>query len=80
MVRDPLLRTQVGKKTCSTWKAPDGTKLKLCVEGLKFGFSANLMSKSGKKVLPVPTGDARTMSEAIQNAKRFLDGVATKRN
>lgn len=72
--REPLLRSHIGKETCSTWR-----DRKLCVRGGKYGFIAELIGTSGGK-LPVPTGDARTSREAITNAKAFLDRVATKRN
>jgi len=78
--RAPLLKTHVGKQACDTWTGPDGTKLKLCVKSGKYGFSGSLVSKSGKDVLPVPTGEARTAREALKNAKQFLDKIATKRN
>jgi hypothetical protein len=71
---EPLLRRHVGVERCSTWK-----KLKLCVKGRKYGFSAELVGKSGS-TLPVPTGDARSPEQAMRNAKKFLDGVVSKNN
>lgn len=73
--REPLLRSQVGKKVCR----PQGP-LKLCIEGHKYGFSAWLYSKDGKHKLPVSTGDARTMSEAVKQAERFLAKVYGRNN
>lgn len=80
---EPLLRSQLGKKQCI--KQPGGTKL--CVEGKKYGFSAELIGVSGKRPgLPVPTSNpsngepARTMTQAIDYATRFLKRVHGRNN
>lgn len=77
--RVPLSKAHVGKQQCSTWQSPDGTALKLCVKGGRYGFSAELIGKGGSR-LPVSTGNATTAADAMRNAKAFLDKVATKRN
>ena len=80
---EPLLRSQVGQKRCL--KQPSGTTL--CVEGKKFGFTGELIGISGKKPgLPVSTHDhktgepARTITQAVENAKKFLVRLHGKNN
>lgn len=77
----PLPRHMIGAKKCIDWRGQDDRPVKLCVEGKRYGFTGTLLPRSGRGPgLPVPTGNARTMSEAIKNAVRFLDNHATRRN
>ncbi len=77
--RQPLLKAHVGKELCSSWVAPNGSTLKVYVRGGKYGFSADLIGKTGQK-LPVSTGNATTATQAMKNAKASLDRVANQRN
>lgn len=76
----PLLKQHVGREICGTWRGPNGGDLKLCVRGSKYGFTGWLHGKGGVPPLPVPIDAARTPQQAMTEAKKFLDRIATKRN
>lgn len=71
------LKKSEQRELCSRWTAPNGKKLKLCVDGRKYGFAGWLYGTDGSR-LPVGTGKARTVKTAMRNARRFLRKVRAK--
>lgn len=65
------------RATCFYVKALNGSDQLACVEKRKHGYAGWLYSKGRvAKRLPVPTGSergsAKSLAEAVRNAKRFL--------
>jgi hypothetical protein len=86
--RLPLPKRYQGTQLCERVHGDGrtGGKLTLCITGAKYGFTGWLYPDArypitpGADRLPVVTGDARTPEQAMKNAKKFLEKVATKRS
>lgn len=64
-----LAAKYVGVVKCSKWEG-----LALCVIGKAHGFQGRFYSNKGRKgpYLPIPINGAKTPSDAVAKARRFL--------
>jgi hypothetical protein len=69
--------TPIAKKYAGTEKCTSYKNAKVCVYGAKYGFSAWLVSKEGKKGAPLSVpSSARTPHEALKAATREVRRVS----